>query len=176
MPNLLLEKVEYKVVESDRGTWRRYLHPNGAVFADYTSKTLVFGLPLLHYTRGLSPETGTYPVARGFVAVGRRAVGVIAIGRFAAGALAIGQLSLGLAGFGQLTAGLLAVGQLAAGGLLGIGQIATGLVCVAQLGLGKWVLAQLGLGQHVWSMRLKDPQAIEFFKSLAGAFGLRSAG
>lgn len=176
MPNLLLERVEYKIVESDRGTWRRYLHPSGAVFADYTSKTMLFGLPLFHYTRGLSPETGTYPVARGFVAVGRRAVGVIAFGRFAAGALAFGQLSVGLIGFGQATAGLLAVGQLAVGGLLGIGQVATGLVCIAQFGLGKWVLAQLGLGQHVWSMRLKDPEAVSFFKELASAFGLRDAG
>ncbi len=166
MANLLLERVDYKVTETDRGTWRRYMYPNGAVYAEFTSREKLFGLPALHYTRGVSPETGSYPVARGFIAIGRKALGVIAIGRFAAGFLALGQLSVGVIGLGQLTGGLAAIGQVAIGLGLGMGQIATGLMCIAQVGFGKWVLAQAGFGEHVWTMRTKDPEAVEFFRSL----------
>jgi hypothetical protein len=166
--NLLLSQVDYKVTETPRGVWRRYMYPNGLVYSEFTSNTTVLGLPLLHFTSGRSPETGTFTVARGFIAVGRRAFGVVALGRVAAGVLAIGHASIGLVALGQAALGLAAVGQLALGLALGIGQVATGTACIAQFGVGRWVLAQLGFGQHVWSMRLKDPEAIEFFKSLAG--------
>lgn len=165
--NLLLSPIDFKVTETPRGTWRRYMYPNGSAYADFTASTTVLGLPLLHYTSGISPETGTRVTARGFIAVGHRALGIIAIGRVAAGLIAVGQLSAGAVSFGQASFGLAAIGQLAIGAAIGLGQLATGYVCVAQIGFGKWVLAQLGLGQHVWSMNLKDPAAIEFFKSLA---------
>jgi hypothetical protein len=174
MTNLLLQQVDYKTTSTERGTWRRYLHANGNLYAEFTSSTTVLGLPLLHYTRGICPETGTSTTARGFIAVGRRAIGVIAIGRFAVGGVAVGQLALGVVGLGQLTGGLLALGQVALGLALGVGQVATGAVCIAQVGVGKWVLAQVGVGQHVWSMRLRDPQAVHFFRSLAEAIGLRA--
>ncbi len=167
MSNVLLEEVRYKVTETPRGTWKRYVYPTGASYAEYTSKSMLLGLPLVHYTRGLCPETGTHRLARGFLAVGRRAVGVIALGRVAAGVVALGQASVGVLALGQACAGFGAVGQLAFGMALGIGQLATGYVCVAQLGVGKWVLAQLGLGKHVWAMRVRDPAAVEFFKTLA---------
>jgi hypothetical protein len=166
MPNLLLEKIDYKVTETKRGTWRRYMHPNGALYAEYVSRETMFGLPLLHYTRGRSPETGAHTVARGFLAVGRSAIGVIAIGRFAAGLLALGQLSAGIIGLGQLTGGLVAIGQFALGLALGLGQVATGFVCIAQIGIGIWVLAQAGIGEHLWTMRVRDPEAIELFRSI----------
>jgi hypothetical protein len=168
MANLLLSPIEYKVIETPRGTWRRYMYPNGALYADYTSHAEVLGLPLIRYTRGISPETGAAPTARGFIAIGRRAVGVIALGRLAAGVVAIGHASVGVIALGQATLGLVAVGQLALGVALGIGQVATGLVCLGQIALGKWVLAQVGFGQHVWSMRVKDPEAIAFFRALVG--------
>jgi hypothetical protein len=167
MSNVLLEEVRYKVTETPRGTWKRYVYPTGASYAEYISKSTLLGLPLVHYTRGLCPETGTHRVARGFFAVGRLAVGVIALGRAAAGVVALGQASLGVLALGQVCAGLGAVGQVAVGVALGIGQLATGYVCVAQLGLGKWVLAQLGLGRHVWSTHVRDPAAVELFKTLA---------
>ena len=170
MTNLMLSPVELQVVETPRGTWRRYLHPNGSRYAEFTSSTTVLGLPLLHYTAGISPATGTYAVARGFIAVGRRAVGVVAIGRLAAGLVAIGQAAVGAIAVGQAALGVVCLGQLALGMALGVGQVATGVVCIAQVGFGRWVLAQVGIGQHVWSMGAKDPAAIEFFRSLPARF------
>jgi hypothetical protein len=82
---LLLSHVDYKVVETPRGVWRRYMYPNGRVYADFTSNATVLGFPALHYTSGISAETGSIAVSRGFIAVGRRAVGVFAIGRVAVG-------------------------------------------------------------------------------------------
>jgi hypothetical protein len=142
------------------------MYPSGRRYADFTSNTTVLGLPLLHYTSGISPETGAHAVSRGFVAVGYRAIGVIAVGRLAAGLVAVGQVSVGIISLGQAALGVAALGQLAIGLALGVGQLACGVVCIAQVGFGKWVLAQLGIGKNVWSIWLKDPDAIDFFKNL----------
>lgn len=166
MGNVLLEKVDYKITETERGIWRRYMYPTGSLYAEYTSRSMAFGMPLIHYVRGVSPETGVAPVARGVIAIGRRAVGIVAIGRFAVGLLAVGQLSAGLIGIGQLTGGVLSLGQMALGLALGIGQVASGYVCIAQIGFGHLVLAQAGFGAHAWTMRNRDPEASEFFRSL----------
>ena len=172
MSNALPSTVDYRITETPRGVWRRYMYPNGAMFAEFTSRARLLGLPLLHYTTGVSPETGMVAVSRGFIAVGRRAVGVFALGRVAAGIVAVGQASAGVVAVGQATFGFFALGQLAIGIALGIGQVATGNVCIGQLAVGNWVLAQLGLGRHVWSMHAKDPAAIDFFRSLADQLGL----
>ncbi|HET6440275.1 MAG TPA: hypothetical protein VFG59_19580 [Anaeromyxobacter sp.] len=167
MRNLLLEPVEYRTEQTAFGTWRSFMFPTGAVYQEFTSHRTVMGMPFLHYTAGVCPETGRRRVARGFIAVGRRAVGVIAVGQMAVGAVAIGQAGIGLLlGLGQLTCGLLAVGQAALGFGMGIGQLATGWVAVGQLALGHWVLAQIGLGAHAWLPRHADPAAVEFFRSL----------
>ena len=71
MNNRLLEKVEYQIVKIRIGVWRRHLAPSGAYFAEFRSHGQVFGLPLLHYTRGICPDTGRRIVAKGVVAVGR---------------------------------------------------------------------------------------------------------
>jgi hypothetical protein len=165
--NLLLDEVEYKIEETSRGVWRRFVYPNGELFEEFVSHRRVLDLPLLHYTRGRCPETGKQVVAKGFIAIGRIAMGVIAIGHASFGLIAIGQLALGLLiGFGQATTGFLALGQLAIGGVLGLGQVATGFVTAGQLGFGHYVLAQIGVGSHVWDMRGADPTAQQFFRSL----------
>ncbi len=167
MRNLLLEKVEYKIEETTRGVWRRFVYPDGRYFAEFRSHMQVFGMPLLHYTRGICPETGRHVVARGFVAVGRLATGVIAIGHASAGVIAIGQASFGLAiSLAQGGAALIAVGQIAVGVLFGLGQISTGETAIGQLALGKYVLAQLGFGTHLWTMTQADPIAIQHFRDL----------
>jgi hypothetical protein len=167
MKNLLLEEVPYKTEKTNLGTWRKYLYPTGEYFSEFTSNKTMFGLPLIHFTRGKCPETGRRIVAKGIIAVGRIAVGVLAIGHASFGILAIGQLALGLLfGLGQASSGMIAVGQLALGGYFGIGQIATGMIAIAQFGIGKYVLAQAGVGKYVWTQKTADPQAVEFFKSL----------
>jgi len=171
MKNLLLENVEYKVETSNFGAWRRFLYPDGAYFAEFKSHATFLGLPLLHYTRGICPETGRRVIAKGVVAVGRLATGILAIGHASFGLIAIGQLGLGLLlGLGQGATALCAIGQAAVGLMFGLGQIATGEIAIGQLAYGKYVLAQVGYGDYVWSVKRADPEAVAFFKSLLAKF------
>lgn len=171
MKNLLLEKVEYKVDTSSFGVWRRFVYPTGGYFAEFKSHATFWGLPLLHYTHGICPETGRRVTAKGVVAVGRFAMGILAIGHASFGLIAVGQLGLGLLlGLGQGATGLYAVGQIAIGLLFGLGQVATGEIAIGQLAYGQYVLAQLGYGDYVWSTNRSDPEAIQFFRSLIAKF------
>jgi hypothetical protein len=167
MKNILLENVEYRIDKTSFGVWHRYLYPTGSFFAEFKSHRTLFGLPLLHYTRGICPETGKRVKAKGIVAVGRIAVGIVAVGQAAFGAIAIGQLALSLLfGLGQASTGWAAVGQVAIGVTFGLGQFATGFTAIGQLGIGHYVLGQIGFGQHVWSTKRVDPEAVAYFKSL----------
>jgi hypothetical protein len=167
MNNLLLERIAYQEQRTAFGTWRRYMYPSGAVFAELRTQRTLLGWPLLHYTKGVCPETGRRVTARGVIAIGRLAVGIIALGQAAVGPIAIGQLALGLLlGLGQAATGFGAVGQAVLGAGYGLGQLAVGHVVVAQLGYGEYVLAQAGAGTHVWSVTRRDPQALAFFRSL----------
>jgi hypothetical protein len=167
MRNLLLEPIEYRIDETPRGVWRRYLYTSGELFEEFTSHRRLLGVPFLHFTRGKSPETGKRVVARGIIAIGRQAVGVVAIGQAALGLLALGQLAVSpLLGIGQAATGVLAVGQLALGAAFGFGQLATGYVAIGQIGFGSYVLAQLGYGEHVYDSRGAAPAAQQFFRWL----------
>lgn len=167
LPNLLLEEIQYKVDETRWGVWRRFVYPNGELFEEFTSHGGMFGLPMLHYTRGRCPETGKRVVARGVVAVGRLAVGILAFGHASIGIVAFGQLAVGLVlGLGQVSTGLFALGQVSIAAIVGVGQLATGIVAVGQVGIGKYVLAQIGWGRHVWDMHHASPVAVKFFKVL----------
>lgn len=171
--NLLLEEVEYKVEETSFGVWRRFLHPQFGLFEEFTSHGRLFGLPLFHYTRGRSPETGKRKVAKGVVAVGRLAVGGLAVGHVSAGLVAIGQLGLGLLfGLGQGATGALAVGQVAVALGFALGQVAVGYAAVGQLAVGWYALGQFGVGEYVWDISDRSPAAVEFFRSWASRFGL----
>ncbi len=164
--NLLLQDVEYKITETGTGAWKRYMYPDGKLFAEYRSKRQLFGMPLLHYTYGRSPETGRRVVARGVFAVGRLAVGLVAIGQASLGLIAIGQLGIGLLfGLAQLATGALCVGQ-AAIGYFAVGQIAIGHVAIGQIAIGHMVLAQEGIGTFVIDKETAHPQAVEYFTSL----------
>jgi hypothetical protein len=169
------EHVQYEVEETRRGTWRRFRYPDGRRFEEYVSYCRLFGLPLVHTTRGLSPETSKHVVAHGVVAVGRRAHGVVAIGQFARGFVAIGQIAIGfvavgqmavgvLFGLGQLATGVVAIGQLSIAGIFALGQLAYGYIAVAQVGTGAYVFAQQGFGAHVWDMSGAAPEAVDFFQ------------
>ena len=171
MQNMLLEEVKYKVVETRSGTWRRHMSPAGMSYAEFKSKATFLGLPLLHYTSGLCPETGRHTVARGVVAVGRLACGVLAVGHASFGLIAVGQLAVGLLfGLGQAATGLAAIGQAALGVVFGLGQLATGSIAIGQFAFGRLVLAQKGVGAHVWCMGRADPEAVAFFKHLLAGF------
>jgi hypothetical protein len=169
MQNLLLHplEVEYAIQETPWGVWRRFLFPDGRMFAEFRSHQSLFGLPWIHMTWGRCPETMRSVTAKGIFAIGRFAVGGLAIGQVSMGAISIGQLGLGLLlGIGQATTGMFALGQLAIGGLIGIGQFTCGGMAIGQLAYGEFVLAQLGLGSHVWDTRGADIGAVQFFKML----------
>lgn len=146
-------------------------------FEEFVSHRRLFGLPLVHYTRGRCPETGRAKWACGMVAVGRKAIGLVALGRFAVGLLALGQLSAGvfvigqlaigvLLGIGQGTTGVIAIGQLAIGLAFGLGQFTTGFIAIGQGAAGYYVLAQKGIGRFVWDTSGCSPVARQFFESL----------
>jgi len=124
---------------------------------EWRSKAEIFGLPLVHIAVGRNRETGRFLIAKGVIAIGQFAIGIVAIGQFAVGLL------FGLA---QFAAGSFAVAQFALGVYFGLGQFATGFTCIAQFGVGEHVLAQFGYGKYVWSMTVKDLQALEYFKNL----------
>ncbi|MBN1845196.1 MAG: hypothetical protein JW810_05900 [Sedimentisphaerales bacterium] len=167
MGNLLLQDVEFKVAPTRWGLWREYLYESGQSYREFRSYATIAGMPLLHYTRGRNPATGRTETARGFLAVGRKALGVVAVGQLAIGVVAIGQLALGmLLGLGQAALGAVAVGQLAAALGFALGQFAAGYVAIGQLALGHYVLAQMATGACVWTSRVVSPEAAEFFRSL----------
>lgn len=145
------------------------MYPSGRCFSEYRSDASFFGLPLLHYTCGICPETGRRVVARGVIAVGRLACGVVAIGQASVGVVAIGQLAIGMVlAFGQAAFSVVAVGQLAVAISVGIGQVATGYTAIGQIALGKFVLAQKGFGHNVWCVGRTDADAVAYFRSLWG--------
>ncbi|HTQ39097.1 MAG TPA: hypothetical protein VMJ32_08710 [Pirellulales bacterium] len=163
---LLLANVEYEITDTRRGRWRRYLYPNGRLFEEFVSHAQLFGMPVMHFTRGKCPETGKRIVAKGVIAVGRLAFGILAIGQASCGVIAIGQLSVGvLFGLGQACMGLFALGQLALATSFGVGQFAVGYAAIGQFAFGKYVLAQIGFGDHVWDMRGASQEAVKFFQT-----------
>lgn len=168
-PAVLRNDVDYIVQETANGVWRRYMYPNGKRFAEFKTYLNVGGLPLVHYTYGICPQTGRRITAHGIVAVGRIASGVIAIGQVAMGLIAIGQLSIGLLlALGQASFGANSMGQLAIGLFFGAGQFATGQIAIGQFAYGNYVLAQMGLGKHVIDVHGVDPIAKGFFLKLIG--------
>jgi hypothetical protein len=178
MSTPLQEEVAYQIEETPSGTWWRFRHPTGEVFAEYTSRRLLFGLPFYHRTRGRSPETGKPVTACGVIAVGQIARGILAIGQFARGVVAIGQFAIGvvavgqfagalLLGIGQVATGVVAVGQCAVGILFGLGQGSTGYMAIGQTAYGWYALGQEGHGKYVWDGSEAAPEAEAFFRSLA---------
>lgn len=91
---------------------------------DYRSEAEIFGLPLIHITRGFDPDTGRRRVTKGVIAIGDVAIGVIAVGGVALGGIAIGGSALGLLAFGGLALGLIAFGAVAFGLDFAMGVIA----------------------------------------------------
>jgi hypothetical protein len=149
------------------GEWKRYTWADGRRYAEYRSRTRWAGLPLLHYSHGINPETGRRVVARGVVAVGRMAVGVVAIGQASLGLVAIGQFAVGLAlGLGQASSGVVCLGQLSVGALFAAGQLANGYIAIGQLAIGKYILAQTGYASYAWTPERRDPEAVEMFTGL----------
>jgi hypothetical protein len=108
-------------------------------------------------------DVRTEGTARGFVAIGPRAIGIIAFGNIAVGLFAFGNLAFGALAFGALTIGvLLSLGFIslallgAAVGLAAVGQGAFGMIACGGLAVG-----------------LQVPWAIDGVSLLSGDNGLQ---
>jgi hypothetical protein len=167
MANLLNQQPDYVFSQNRLGATRKYLYESGMLFREFKSHLKIGALPLVHITLGVNPETGKRIWAKGVIAIGRKAAGIIAIGQLAIGVISIGQLSIALLiALGQLSiAGLFAAGQ-GSVGAVAIGQAAGGLVAIGQFAAGFYALGQFGTGKFVLSTHIRDPQAVNFFKSL----------
>ena len=91
---------------------------------EYKSEAELFGLPLIHITRGIDPQTGAPRVARGIIAIGNIAVGVFAMGGLALGGITVGGASVGVFALGGLALGGMTLGGLSIGVLLAVGGLA----------------------------------------------------
>ena len=82
----------------------------------------------------------TEGTARGFIAIGPKAIGVIACGNISCGVFSVGVISTGLIAFGALSFGIFTWAAIAAGlvsiGGMAIGMVATGGVAVGWLAEG----------------------------------------
>jgi len=130
------------------GFWRGY---------EWRSEAELFGLPFVHIAFGRDRRTGKILVAKGIIAIGQFGFGLITIAQFGVGLLF---------GLGQFMFGFVTIAHFALGIYFGLGQFATGITAIGQFALGYYVRAQLGFGKHIWSSMIKDPMAIEYFRSL----------
>jgi len=129
---------------------------------EYKSATTILGYPFVHVAIGRDAR-GRLRVAKGFIAVGQFAVGAITIAQFGIGFLF---------GLGQFVLGLAVVAQFAGALAFGLGQFAAGYVAIGQFAVGEYVMASAGWGRYLWSPQIKDPHAVDLFRTLAMKLGL----
>jgi tRNA A-37 threonylcarbamoyl transferase component Bud32 len=133
---------------------------------DYRSKATFFGLPLLHVTSGLDPQTGRVRVAKGIIAIGDRAKGVVAFGGMATGGFAFGGLAIGVFAFGGCALGLISFGGLAIALLAALGGGAIAPIAIGGGAIGFLVFGGTGgeaVGLHMANATTHDPIAVRFF-------------
>jgi hypothetical protein len=153
----------------------------------YKSKTVLFGLPLVHIATG-AHEDERYGKARGIIAIGDIAVGWFALGNaLAAGIVALGGGgALGVVAIGGgISLGLLALAGLAVGGVaLGGGAIggiafgggAAGFIAEGGGALGYYARAGGAFGKHLIDWANRDPEAVRLFTEWSWLFGSNLTG
>ena len=114
---------------------RRWNSP--ATFLGLPLISIQFGDPDRDFAGNNYGEKEKQRLAKGWIAIGDKAVGLFAAGNFAFGGIAIGGISCGLFSFGGLALGGVAFGGLTIAGL-SLGGLAIGLAAIGGLGLGIW--------------------------------------
>jgi hypothetical protein len=135
---------------------------------EYRSKTVLFGLPLVHIAYGVDPQTGRKRVAKGIIAIGDIAVGGIAFGGMALGGITFGGISVGVLALGGMAVGLVALGGMAIGVLLALGGGAVGYVALGGGACGYYAFGGGACGAHVIDGMHQDLEAVEFFRPWLG--------
>jgi hypothetical protein len=148
------------------GRWRRaralLCAMNSGSITEYRSDTEFLGWPLLHWRSGFGPRNRR-SVARGWIAVGPRAVGGVAIGGMTLGVLSLGGLSAGVVSSGGMTLGLLLAFGGVAGGGVAYGGLSAGHTAVGGVALGYYAMGGGVRGVHVIDENRRDPAAVEHF-------------
>jgi hypothetical protein len=135
---------------------------NSGSITEYRSDTEFLGWPLLHWRSGFGPRNRR-SVARGWIAVGPRAVGGVAIGGMTLGVLSLGGLSAGVVSSGGMTLGLLLAFGGVAGGGVAYGGLSAGHTAVGGVALGYYAMGGGVRGVHVIDENRRDPAAVEHF-------------
>lgn len=141
---------------------------------EYRSPRTFLGLPWVHVVP-FEPAPGAPRLAKGWLAVGPRALGVVAVGNLSAGVLSFGGLAAGLVSFGGLAVGALAAGGLAAG-LLCFGGVSAGHTAVGGYAAGYYAFGGGVAAQHGIDATRRDPEALEWFGRFEPALGLLPGG
>lgn len=108
---------------------------------EYTSKTKIENIPLVHIYFGLKKS------ARGIIAIGFRSIGIISIGLFSLGLLSIGLLSLGLLSLATFSLGLFSGGAISIG-FISFGAIAVGVLSLGAVSIGQFSIGALAIGNY----------------------------
>ena len=122
---------------------------------EWKSSASVGEIPLCHIAFGRDSR-GRRRVARGIVAIGQYAVGVVTVAQFGIGILTLAQFGVGA--------------------FFVIGQFALGYAVLGQIAVGYYALAQIAVAKFGWSMYTRDPEALEFFRSLVSFMGFGGRG
>ena len=105
------DRLEQKL-DALAGDYRRSWGP----YFQYTSKTRVWGLPLVSVRFGRDRHPSENTLAVGVIAVGNFSVGVVSVGLISAGVFSLGMIAFGLLALGMVSIGYAALGVSAVGG------------------------------------------------------------
>jgi len=163
-----------KIKKSMPGCPNRLTTKESFKFSEYRSPWVLFGMPVVHTNFGRTLE-GKRRVAKGWIAMGSRAVGFVAIGGTAVGVLSVGPAAIGLVAVGAVALGPLAIGCLAMGywatGGIALGYLATGGLALGwQEAHGAFAAARnVAQGDIVYTAHAHGPAALtdnDFFANI----------
>ena len=137
---------------------------------EYRSKTMLFGMPLLHIAIGANPATGRKRSAKGIIALGSAPRGVIAFGDIAVGVVACGIVSFGVVSTSVVAVGVVALGSASVGLLLAVGGVAMAPVAMGGAAFGYYASGTIAAGMHAIGSGSSDPLAGKFFNTWADKF------
>ena len=124
-------------------------HRNWGPYYQYTSKTRIFGLPLVSVRFGRDRYPSRNSLAVGIIAIGNFSMGVISLGLISAGIFSVGMISLGLLALGMVSVGYLAIG-LSAAGVYAAGAAVNGMkIAVGLAASGETVVGREAAGANI---------------------------
>ncbi len=141
---------------------------------EFRSDASFLGWPLVHIV-SQAHRQGRKKTARGWIAIGPKAIGGIAIGGSAGGVIAFGGFTFALVSLGGFSVGLLAWGGLAAG-VFALGGASAGYAAVGGVSAGYYACGGVASGVNVISGQRKDPEALAYFQHNAWVFSLIPGG